>query len=54
MSIWWVVVAFWVGGCAGILLFALMSIAGKKYRTDGAKIRVNRHGVALNPFWRSS
>ena len=54
MSIWWVVVAFWVGGGAGVLLFALMSIAGKRYRTDNPKIRANRHGIPVNPYWRVS
>jgi hypothetical protein len=27
-SIWWVLVAFWVGGCAGVLVMALMQMAG--------------------------
>jgi len=24
-SIWWVLVAFWAGGCAGVLVMALMA-----------------------------
>ena len=27
-SIWWVLVAFWAGGCAGVLVMALMEMAG--------------------------
>ena len=27
-SIWWVLVAFWAGGCAGVLVMALMQTAG--------------------------
>jgi hypothetical protein len=27
-SIWWVLVAFWAGGCAGVLVMALMQMAG--------------------------
>ncbi len=27
-STWWVLVAFWAGGCAGVLVMALMHIAG--------------------------
>ena len=54
MSIWWVVVALWVGACAGVLLFALMSIAAKRYPTeDNAKITVDGDSIAINPFWRS-
>jgi hypothetical protein len=26
-STWWVIVAFWAGGCAGILVMALMQMA---------------------------
>jgi hypothetical protein len=26
-SIWWVLVAFWAGGCAGVLVMALMQMA---------------------------
>jgi RsiW-degrading membrane proteinase PrsW (M82 family) len=28
VSIWWLVATFFVGGCAGMLLIALMQIAG--------------------------
>jgi hypothetical protein len=27
-STWWVLVAFWAGGCAGVLVMALMQMAG--------------------------
>lgn len=55
MSIWWVVVAFWVGGCLGVLLFGLMSMAAKRYPAeDDARLTVDRASIAVNPFWRSS
>jgi hypothetical protein len=25
---WWVLVAFWAGGCAGVLVMALMQLTG--------------------------
>jgi hypothetical protein len=28
LSMWWVIVAFLVGGCAGILVMAMMHVAG--------------------------
>jgi hypothetical protein len=28
MDAWWVIVAFWAGGCAGVLVMALMQMAG--------------------------
>jgi purine-cytosine permease-like protein len=28
LSMWWVIVAFLLGGCAGILVMALMHMAG--------------------------
>ena len=28
LSMWWVIVAFLLGGCAGILVMALMRMAG--------------------------
>jgi hypothetical protein len=27
-STWWVLVAFWAGGCAGVLVMALMQMTG--------------------------
>ena len=27
-STWWVLVAFWAGGCGGVLVMALMQMAG--------------------------
>ncbi len=27
-STWWVIVAFWAGGCGGVLVMALMQMAG--------------------------
>ena len=27
-STWWVLVAFWAGGCAGVLVMTLMQMAG--------------------------
>lgn len=27
-STWWVIVAFWTGGCASVLVMALMQMAG--------------------------
>ena len=28
LSMWWVIAAFLVGGCAGVLVMALMQLAG--------------------------
>ncbi len=50
MSIWWVVVALWVGASAGVLLFALMSMAAKRYPAeDNARITVDRESIAVHP-----
>ena len=32
LSIWWVLAAFIAGGCAGILLLSLMTMAGREAR----------------------
>jgi hypothetical protein len=34
VSLWWVAAAFFVGGCAGVMLVAVMSIAARQ--TDDA------------------
>jgi hypothetical protein len=28
VSVWWVIAAFWAGGCAGVLVMALIQISG--------------------------
>ena len=28
VSMWWVIAAFWAGGCAGVLVMALMQMFG--------------------------
>lgn len=34
VSVWWLLVAFWLGGCLGMLLMALLAASGKSERED--------------------
>jgi hypothetical protein len=50
VSAWWLLLAFFVGGYAGVLLMALMSFAGESERGRvGERSRDRRTGVSAGP-----
>lgn len=57
VSIWWVMWAFLLGGFAGLLVFALMSMAGKNndraIRADEAVQHVHLGPMHIEKSWRT-
>ena len=55
VSMWWVAVAFLLGGCGGTLVFALMAMASREHElAAGADDKLAREGpgpVSLEPTW---
>jgi hypothetical protein len=50
VSAWWLLLAFFVGGYAGILLMALMTIArASEPESAGARSRSRRPSVSARP-----
>lgn len=50
VSAWWLLLAFFVGGYAGVLLMALMTFVGERERERfGGHSRDHRRGVSAGP-----
>ena len=58
VSIWWVVAAFVLGGWAGMLIFALMSMSAhesdRAAQAEDAAVRGGLGPVDLDPHWGSA
>ena len=57
VSVWWVAVAFLLGGCAGFVVFALMAMASREHehllRAEETVAREDLGRVSLDRTWNA-